>query len=86
MICIGGVKSQIFEIPITKSVESQGLIPWVDLVGWVDEKKTLFSEYGHVAYQFKGNEAYNDMLVNTLTIHALSTPGVRSKGQFFFFF
>ena len=46
---------------------------------------TFFSEYGHVAYQFKGNEAFNGMLVNTLTIHTPSTPGVRSKGHFFFF-
>ena len=28
--------------------------------------KSTFSEYGHVAYQLKGNEAYNNMPANVL--------------------
>ena len=46
--------------------------------------KSTFSEYGHVAYQMKGNEAYNNML-NSLPVHTPLTPGVGSKGQFVFF-
>ena len=45
--------------------------------------KSTFSEYGHIAYVFKGNEAYNNMLANILPLHLLLTPGVRSKGHFF---
>ena len=47
--------------------------------------KLTFSEYGHVAYQIKGNEAYNNMLVNILLLHLPLIPGVGSKGVFFFF-
>ena len=45
--------------------------------------KLTFSEYGHVAYQIKGNEAYNNMKVNILPQHLPLTPGVGSKGYFF---
>ena len=34
---------------------------------------------GHVAFQIKGNEAYNNMLANSLILHLLLTPGVGSK-------
>ena len=44
--------------------------------------KLFFSEYGHVAYQIKGNEAYNYMLANVLPIHTSLTPG-GSKGHLF---
>ena len=30
--------------------------------------KSTFSEYGHVEYQIKGNEAYNNMLANNLAL------------------
>ena len=32
-------------------------------------KSTFFSEYGHVLYQIKGNDAYNNMLANSLPLH-----------------
>ena len=35
--------------------------------------------------KLKGNEAYNNMLANVLPLHTPLTPGVGSKGQFFFF-
>ena len=31
--------------------------------------KLTFSEYGHVAYQIKGNAAYNNILANILLLH-----------------
>ena len=39
--------------------------------------------YGHVAYQMKGNEAYNNMLANILPLHTPVTPGVGSKVNFY---
>ena len=44
--------------------------------------KLTFSEYGHVAYQIKENEAFNNMLVNILLLYLPLTPGVGSKGYF----
>ena len=44
--------------------------------------KNNFSEYGHVAYQIKENEAYNNMVANNLHLHKPFTPGVGSKGNF----
>ena len=38
--------------------------------------KSTFSEYGHVAYQIKGNEAYNNMLANVLLLCTPLTPQV----------
>ena len=32
-------------------------------------KINFFSEYGHAAYQIKGNEAYNSMIANILPLH-----------------
>ena len=48
--------------------------------GHIGLYKINFSEYGHVAYQIKGNEAYTNMLANSLLIHVPLTPGVGSKG------
>ena len=31
--------------------------------------KLTFSEYDHVAYQIKGNAAYNNILANILLLH-----------------
>ena len=42
--------------------------------------KSTFSEFGHVAYQIKRNEAYNNMLVNILP-----QPLVGVKRSFFIF-
>ena len=50
-----------------------------------DVKNQPFSEYGHVAYQIKGSEAYNDMLTNSLPLYTPLTPGVGSTGHFFLF-
>ena len=46
--------------------------------------KSNFSEYGHVAYQIIGNEAYNNM-INILPLHTPLTPGEGSIGHFFSF-
>ena len=32
-------------------------------------KINFFSEYGHVLYQIKGNDAYNNILANSLPLH-----------------
>ena len=47
--------------------------------------KSTFSEFGHVAYQIKGNETYNNIIANILSLHFPLTPGMGSKGHFFFF-
>ena len=41
-------------------------------------------EYGHVAYQVKGNGIYNNMLANSMPLHIPLTPGVGQKVFFFF--
>ena len=38
---------------------------------------STFSEYGHVAYQMKGNETNYNMLANVLPLHTPLTPGVQ---------
>ena len=38
------------------------------LRGWDRDQKTAFSEYGHFAYQIKGNDTYSNMLVNILPV------------------
>ena len=46
--------------------------------------KSTFSEYCHVAYQIKGNEAHNDMLANIPPYsHTIDPDGVGSNGQIF---
>ena len=44
-------------------------------------KINFFRIYGHVAYQIKGNEAYNNILENVLPLHTPLIPGLGSKGQ-----
>ena len=56
------------------SFEVQGWIPWVDLAGLAPCQKSTFQEYGIVAYQIKGNEAYNNMLANSLHLHYTRDP------------
>ena len=38
------------------------------------------SEYGLIAYQIKGNAAYNKILANALLLHLPLTLGMGSKG------
>ena len=67
------------------SLKASVLSPmWTKGVG--PYRKLTFSEHGHVAYQIKGNEAYDTMLANILPLHTSSTIGVGLKGQIFFFF
>ena len=49
-----------------------------------DQFKTI--EYGHVAYQNKKNEAYNNMLVNILPLHTLDHWGAVKRPYIFFSF
>ena len=44
--------------------------------------KFTYSEYGHAAYQIKGNAAYYNILANILLLHLPLTRGLGSKGQF----
>ena len=46
--------------------------------------KTFFSEFGHVAYQIKGNEVNNNMQVNSLPIHTLFPWDAGQKVKTFF--
>ena len=55
-------------------------------VGWSAGAKIQHSEYGHVAYQIKGYEMYNDMLANSLPTNTPSTSlvwGQKAKTVFF---
>ena len=54
---------------------------WLDLGGGAKAKMKLFSEYGHVAYQIKADEAGSNMVANILPTDTASTQGVGSKGQ-----
>ena len=40
---------------------------------------STFSEYGHVAYQIKGNDACSNMVANSVPVHIFSIPEVGSK-------
>ena len=64
--------------------------PWVGSKGhfffFSKSGQTIsFSETSHVAYQIKGNLAQSTMKANMLSLHTPTTPGVGSKGHFFFF-
>ena len=43
--------------------------------------KLIFSEYGHVAYQIKDDDADSNMVANILPTDTPLTQGVGSKGQ-----
>ena len=58
---------------------------WVDLGGGDEAKLKLFSEYGHVAYQIKADDAGSNMVANILPIDTPSTQGVGSKVKLYFF-
>ena len=47
-------------------------------------KNPLFSEYGHVAHQIKGNGECSNIQTNSLSLHAPSTAGVGSRSKPFF--
>ena len=47
--------------------------------------KLTFSEYGHDAYQIKGNAAYNNILANILLLHLPLTPWWSQKVNLFSF-
>ena len=57
---------------------------WGDLRGGA-EVKINFSEYCHVAYQIKADDAGNNMVANILPTDTPLTQGVRSKGQTIYF-
>ena len=59
---------------------------WVDLGGGSEVKIKFFSEYGHVAYQIKADDAGKNMVANILPTDAPSTQGVASKGQTIFIY
>ena len=48
-------------------------------------KLNFFSEYCHVAYQIKADDAGGNMVANILHTDTPSTKGVGSKGQTIFF-
>ena len=50
-------------------------------MGWGRGKNQTFSEYGHVAYQIKADDAGSNMVANILPTDTPSTQGVGSKGQ-----
>ena len=53
---------------------------WVDLGGRAEAIIKLFSEYGHVAYQIKADDAGSNMVANILPTDTYLTQGVGSKG------
>ena len=61
----------------------EGLIPspMGGLKGWGRGQNLTFSEYGHVAYQNKADDAGSNMAANILPTDTPLTQGVGSKGQ-----
>ena len=58
---------------------------WVGLGDGAEVKIKFFSEYGHVAYQIKADDAGNIMVAIFLPTDTPSTQGVGSKGQTIYF-
>ena len=58
----------------------------MDLGGGGRGQNYFISEYGHVAYQIKADNAGNNMVANILPTDTPSTQGVGSKGQTIYFF
>ena len=48
-------------------------------------RSKTFSEYGHVAYQIKADDAGSNMVANILLTDTPSTQGVGLKGQRIYF-
>ena len=57
----------------------------MDLGGGAEAKIKLFSEYGHVAYQIKADDASSNMVANILPTDTPLTQGVWSKGQIIYY-
>ena len=62
-----------------------GPSPWGGLRGWGGGQNYFFSEYGHVAYQIKANDFYNNMVANILPTDTPSIQGMGSRGQTIYF-
>ena len=58
---------------------------WVDLGGGAEVKIKFFSEYGHVAYQIKADDAGSNMVANILPTDTPSTQGVGQMSNYIFF-
>ena len=62
--------------------------PWVGspgwTLGWDRGQRSTFSEYGHVAYEIKGNKLYNNIQANILPLHRLD-PWMGQKVKTFLF-
>ena len=52
---------------------------------WGRGQNNFFSEYGHVAYQIKADDAGSNMVANILPTDTPSTQKVGSKGQTIYF-
>ena len=65
--------------------EGLGLSLLGGLRGWGQGQNQTFSEYGHVAYQIKADDAGSNMVANILPTDTLLTQGVGSKGQTIYF-
>ena len=61
--------------------EGLGLSPLSGLRRWDGGENETFSEYGHVAYQIRADDAGSNMVANILSTDTPSTQGVGSKGQ-----
>ena len=59
------------------------MIPWVDLGGVAEAKIKLFSEYGHVVYQIKGNDPCSNTVANILPADTILIPGWGQKDKTF---
>ena len=57
----------------------------MDLGGGNKAKIFFSSEYGHVAYQIKADDAGSNMVANILPTDTPLSQGVGSKGQTIFF-
>ena len=65
--------------------EGMILSPFGGLRGWGRGQNYTFSEYGHVAYQIKADDAGSNMVANILPTDTPLTQGVGSKGQTIYF-
>ena len=55
------------------------------LRGWGRGQNLTFSEYGHIAYQIKADDAGSNMVANILPTDTPLTQGMGSKGQTMYF-
>ena len=52
--------------------------------GWRRDQNSAFSEYGHVAYQIKGNDACSNMVASILPVDTPSTGDWVKMSKLFF--